>query len=58
MPGSKVLTFTDPFPYQAALQAAEVEILPTARGEFYAELTQITFNQLWTQRRVPVFGMR
>lgn len=50
MPGSKVLTFADPFPYQAAVWPAEVEILPTARGEFYAELTQIAFNQLWMQR--------
>jgi AraC-like DNA-binding protein len=50
MPGSRVLTFADPFPYQAAVRAADVEIVPTARGKFYAELTQITFNQLWMQR--------
>jgi hypothetical protein len=37
MPWSKVLNFTDPFPYQAAIRAAEVEIFPTASGEFHAE---------------------
>ncbi len=50
MPWSKVLSFTDPFPYQAAIRAADVELLPTARGEFRAELTQINLNQLWMQR--------
>jgi AraC-like DNA-binding protein len=47
---SKVLTFTDPFPYQAAIRAADVEIYPTAKGEFRAKLTQINLNQLWMQR--------
>jgi AraC-like DNA-binding protein len=50
MPWSKVLTFTDPFPYQAAIRAADIELYPTARGEFRAELTQINLNQLWMQR--------
>jgi AraC-like DNA-binding protein len=50
MPWSKVLSFTDPFPYQAAIRAADVELFPTARGEFRAELTQINLNQLWMQR--------
>jgi AraC-like DNA-binding protein len=50
MPWSKVLSFTDPFPYQAAIRAADVELFPTARGEFRAELTQISLNQLWMQR--------
>jgi AraC-like DNA-binding protein len=50
MPWSKVLRFTDPFPYQAAIRAADVELFPTARGEFRAELTQINLNQLWMQR--------
>jgi len=50
MPWSRVLSFTDPFPYQAAIRAADVELFPTARGEFHAELTQITLNQLWMQR--------
>ena len=50
MPWSKVFAFSDPFPYQAAIRAADVELFPTARGEFRAELTQINLNQLWMQR--------
>jgi len=50
MPWSKVLNFTDPFPYQTAIRAADVELYPTARGEFHAELTQINLHQLWMQR--------
>jgi AraC-like DNA-binding protein len=50
MPWSKILNFTDPFPYQAAIRAADVELYPTTRGEFRAELTQINLNQLWMQR--------
>jgi len=41
MPWSKVLNFADPFPYQGAIRAADVELYPTTRGEFHAELTQI-----------------
>jgi AraC-like DNA-binding protein len=47
---SKVLSFAVPFPYQAAIRAADLELFPTARGEFRAELTQICLNQLWMQR--------
>jgi len=50
MPWSKVLGFTDPSPYQSAIRAADVELYPTARGEFRAELTQIDLNRLWMQR--------
>jgi AraC-like DNA-binding protein len=50
MPWSKVLTFTDPFPYQATIRAADLELFPTARGKFHAELTQVCMNQLWMQR--------
>ena len=50
MPWSKFLTFTDPFPYQSAIRAADWEIFPTAKGEFRAELTQINLNKLWMQR--------
>jgi AraC-like DNA-binding protein len=50
MPWSKVLTFTDPFPYQLAIRAADLELLPTTRGEFRAKLTQVCMNQLWMQR--------
>jgi AraC-like DNA-binding protein len=50
VPWSRVLTFTDPFPYQSAIRAADLELLPTARGEFRANLTQVCMNQLWMQR--------
>jgi AraC-like DNA-binding protein len=50
MSWSKVLSFTDPFPYQTTIRAADVELFPTARGEFRAELTQINLNQIWMQR--------
>ena len=50
MPWSKVLNFTDPFPYQAAIRDADVELYPTTKGEFRAELTQINLHQLWMQR--------
>jgi AraC-like DNA-binding protein len=50
MPSSCVLTFTDPHPYQAAIRAAELEILPTAKGNFRAELTRIDLHRLWMQR--------
>lgn len=50
MPWSRVLSFTDPSPYQAAIRAADVELYPTSAGEFRAELTQINLNQLWMSR--------
>jgi AraC-like DNA-binding protein len=50
MPWSKVLSFTDPMTYQAAIRAADLEVFPTERGEFSAGLTQVTMNQVWMQR--------
>jgi AraC-like DNA-binding protein len=50
VPWSKSFTFADPFPYQAALRISDVEIFPTVKGEFRAELMQINLNQLWMQR--------
>jgi AraC-like DNA-binding protein len=50
MPRSKVLSFTDPFPCQTAVQGADVELFPTAKGSFGAELTQISMNKLCVQR--------
>lgn len=47
MPSSSVLTFTDPFAYQSAFRSVEVELLPTAKGEFRAELTQVSMSKLW-----------
>jgi AraC-like DNA-binding protein len=45
-----VLSFTDPLTCQAAIQAADVELFPTAKGNFRVEITQIGMNKLWMQR--------
>jgi hypothetical protein len=50
MPWNRVLRFTDPLPCQAAVQAADVQILPTKSGDFQVEMTQIGMNRLWMQR--------
>jgi len=50
MPGSRILSFADPYPYQAAVRAAEIEVLVTKRGNFRAELTQIDLPRVWMQR--------
>jgi AraC-like DNA-binding protein len=50
MPWSRALTFTDPLPCQQSIQNADVKILPTAKGGFRAEITQIGMNRLWLQR--------
>jgi hypothetical protein len=50
MPRNRVLRFTDPLPCQAAVQASDVEILPTKSGDFQVEIMQIGMNRLWMQR--------
>jgi AraC-like DNA-binding protein len=50
MSWGRVLTFDDPFPYQAAFRAADMELFPTAKGEFRAEVTQVELNQVWLTR--------
>jgi AraC-like DNA-binding protein len=50
MPQSSHTVFTDPFPYQRAIRAAEVETVVTSRGKFAAELTKIDLDKLWMQR--------
>jgi AraC-like DNA-binding protein len=50
MPSSKVLAFTDPFSFQMALSTADLQLLPTVRGKFSAQLTKICMDQLWMQR--------
>jgi AraC-like DNA-binding protein len=50
MSWGRVLTFDDPFPYQAAFRAADMELFPTAKGEFRAEVTQVELNQVWMAR--------
>lgn len=50
MSWARVLTFDDPFPYQAAFRAAEMETFPTAKGAFRSEVTQVVLDQLWMAR--------
>jgi AraC-like DNA-binding protein len=50
MPWSKNLTFADPFPCQVAIQGSDIELLPTSKGDFDAEITQVRMNRLWMQR--------
>jgi len=47
---SKVLNFSDPDQYTAAVRAADMRVFTTAKGEFRAELTQVVMNKLWMQR--------
>ena len=47
---SEMLSFADPFPFQAGIRAADLELFLTAKGEFRAELTKICLNQLWMQQ--------
>jgi AraC-like DNA-binding protein len=47
---SKIVSFADPLPYQAAIRAADMELFPTAKGKFRAELTQVSLGRLWMQR--------
>lgn len=50
VPSATVRHFADPLPYQHALQAAEIEISPTARGQFDAKLVQVRLDRIWMQR--------
>jgi AraC-like DNA-binding protein len=50
MAWSKVLSFTDPFPYQTNVRAADMRIFPTVKGEFRGQVTQIVMKKLWMQR--------
>jgi AraC-like DNA-binding protein len=47
---SRVLDFDDPLSYAAALQTVTTKVLPTAKGGFKGELTQIRMKRLWMQR--------
>jgi len=50
VPWSKVLAFNDPHAYTAAVLTADMQLFPTAKGDFRAELTQVVLNQLRMQR--------
>jgi AraC-like DNA-binding protein len=47
MSWSRIVSFSDPFSYQSAFfPSAEIELLPTAKGKFCAELTQVSMDKL------------
>jgi AraC-like DNA-binding protein len=50
MPCISVRNFDDPLACQAAAQGVEIEILPTTRGSYHVEMTQIGMDKLWMQR--------
>ncbi len=50
MPSGGTFSFGDPSPYQNTIRAAQADVVPTGKGEFKAELTQINLHQLWLQR--------
>jgi AraC-like DNA-binding protein len=51
MPWSRISRFTDPLACQTALQStARAEILPTTRGDFSVDATQVGMNALRMQR--------
>lgn len=50
MAWSRVCGFSDPSECQKAFQTADVELLPTAKGRFRAEIAQISMDSLWIHR--------
>jgi hypothetical protein len=50
MPASRNFEFSDPYPYQTAVRAANVEVFLASRGEFRGNLIQIDLIRLWLQR--------
>lgn len=50
MPGGASLSFSEPYQYQERIRPAEVQIIPTARGDFQAKLSQMELHQLTLQQ--------
>jgi AraC-like DNA-binding protein len=50
VPWSRVFSLSDPSACQAVIWSADVELFPTAKGNFRADLTQIGMNRLWMHR--------
>ena len=44
------LWFSDPLSFQMAISTADLELLPTASGQFRAKLTKVCFDQPWMLR--------
>jgi hypothetical protein len=47
---SRVFSLDDPSACQAVFPSADVEIFPTAKGNFHAEITQVGMNRIWMHR--------
>lgn len=43
-------SFDNPYAYQAAIRAVDVQVLVSQKGAFRAELTRVDFERLWLQR--------
>jgi AraC-like DNA-binding protein len=50
MPSGALLSFAEPYQYQERIRPAEVQIIPTARGDFRATLSQVDLHHLTLQR--------
>jgi AraC-like DNA-binding protein len=47
---SRVINFDDPSACQVVFPSADVELFPTAKGNFHAAITQIGMNGIWMHR--------
>src|ERR1700746_1242325 len=47
---SRVFSLDDPSACQAIFPSADVELFPTAKGSFHAEIAQVGMNGLWMHR--------
>src|SRR3954451_12391831 len=50
MPSTASLSFAEPYEYQERIRPAEVQIIPTARGNFRANLFQTQLHHLTLQQ--------
>jgi AraC-like DNA-binding protein len=46
----RVYSLDDPSACQAVFPSADVELFPTAKGKFHAEITQVGMNRIWMHR--------
>jgi AraC-like DNA-binding protein len=46
----RVFSLDDPSACQAVFPSADVELFPTAMGNFHAEITQVGMNRIWMHR--------
>ena len=47
---SRIFNLDDPLACQAVFPSADVELFPTAKGNFHAEITQVGMNRIWMHR--------